>query len=364
MGCSVEVPVFTDTNMGTHVALSVSPNITSGDFMRELEKTHFNCFPELGEIRVYGLMVKRKSCFYHLPESVPIKHAFQGLKGTWFLHTEASSLGGSDLSGLSNHVTVETRNHTYDGSNVTDPMEPKSYTAIAVRDKNKSKGKRRRIKRYHCLKAVLWGLLRTVYFSRKSRRKRVKKNRSLACTVSPSAKERSGFCTSGNEEEHRKEWISKVVECPSESSSEVVSVSGIIERYFSNFDGMNHFGSPSSSEVNSRVICSWSNEQLKVTTDGNHSNIQIGTTPLFTTKTPARETPFSLSTNPRPGTSRDKLEITEVGKRLVMASNTLGISSSKQRPAISISRFKDGKLLGLDSSLVRSMVFEMSDDDD
>ncbi|XP_019072620.1 uncharacterized protein LOC104877623 isoform X3 [Vitis vinifera] len=324
-------------------------------------------------------MVRRKSCFYHLPESVPIKHAFQGLKGTWFLHTEASSLGGSDLSSLSNHVTVETRNHTYDGSNVTDPMEPKSYTAIAVRDKNKSKGRRRRIKRYHCLKAVLWGLLRTVYFSRKSRRKRVKKNRSLACTVSgiengcpgrskkisgPSAKERSGFCTSGNEEEHRKEWISKVVECPSERSSEVVSVSGIIERYFSNFDGMNHFGSPSSSEVNSRVISSWSNEQLRVTTDGNHSDIQIGTTPLLTTKTPARETPFSLSTNSRPGTSRDKLEITEVGKRLVMASNTLGISSSKQRPAISISRFKDGKLLGLDSSLVRSMVFEMSDDDD
>ncbi|XP_034677969.1 uncharacterized protein LOC117908478 isoform X2 [Vitis riparia] len=325
-------------------------------------------------------MVKRKSCFYHLPESVPIKHAFQGLKGTWFLHTEASSLGGSDLSGLSNHVTVETRNQTCDGSNVTDPMEPKSYTAIAVRDKNKSKGKRRRIKRYHCLKAVLWGLLRTVYFSRKSRRrKRVKKNRSLACTVSgiengcpgrskkipgPSAKERSSFCTSGNEEEHRKEWISKVVECPSERSSEVVSVSGIIERYFSNFDVMNHFGSPSSSEVNSRVICSWSNEPLRVPTDGNHSNIQIGTTPLLTTKTPARETPFSLSTNSRPGTSRDKLEITEVGKRLVMASNTLGISSSKQRPAISISRFKDGKLLGLDSSLVRSMVFEMSDDDD
>lgn len=316
--------------------------------------------------------MKRKSCFYYLPESVPIKHAFEGWKGTWFLHTKASSLGGSDPSGLSKHVTVETRNRASDVCNVADPIEPKRYTAVAVRDKNRSKCKRRRIKRNRCLKAVLWGLLRTVYFSRKSRRKRVKKHCSPVCTVSdiengcpgPSTKKRSDFCSLGNEEGHGKERISKMVECPSERSSEVVSVTGIIKRYFSNFDDMNHFGSPSSSEVNSRMICCYSTEHLGATIDGNHSNIQIGVTPLITTRTPPRETPFLFSTNLRPETSRDKLERTEVGKRLVVAFNTLGISSSNQNPAISLNRFKDKTLLGVESTLVRSMVFEMSDDDD
>ena len=298
---------------------------------------------------------------------MPIKHAFQGLKRTWFLRTEVKSLGGSKLSGLSNHVTVETRNHASDGSNVADPIEPKSYTAVAVRNKNRSKRKRRGKKRYHCLKAVMWGLLGGLYFSRKRRRKRVvKKNCFPACTVSvsdiedgcpgPSAKERSDFCTLGKEEELGKEWMSKMVECsPTERSSEVVSVTGIIERYFSNSDDMTYFRSPSNSEVTSRVICSCS------TKDANRSNIQIG---VFETKTPARETPFSLSTNPRSGPARDKLERTQVGKRVVEALNTLGVSSSNQSPAISINRLKDEKLLGLDSNLVRSMVFEMSDGDD
>ncbi|KAJ0046081.1 hypothetical protein Pint_03845 [Pistacia integerrima] len=52
-----EVPVFTDTNLGTHIAMAVSPDITTGDFKRELAKTHFSCFPKIGEIEVYGLMV-------------------------------------------------------------------------------------------------------------------------------------------------------------------------------------------------------------------------------------------------------------------------------------------------------------------
>ncbi|KAA8527074.1 hypothetical protein F0562_008697 [Nyssa sinensis] len=93
---SVGVPVFTDTNLGTRLAVAIPPDTTAGDFKRELERAHLNCFPKLGKIRIHGLMVKRKSCFYHLPESLPIKHAFQGLKGTWFLHMEACPWGGFD----------------------------------------------------------------------------------------------------------------------------------------------------------------------------------------------------------------------------------------------------------------------------
>ncbi|KAL3584227.1 hypothetical protein D5086_015288 [Populus alba] len=83
-----EVAVFTDTNMDTHIAMGISPDITVADFKRELEKMHFNCFPKLGEIKVYELKVRRNNCFYHLLESLPIKYAFQGLKGNWFLHVE------------------------------------------------------------------------------------------------------------------------------------------------------------------------------------------------------------------------------------------------------------------------------------
>ncbi|KAJ0101363.1 hypothetical protein Patl1_03930 [Pistacia atlantica] len=32
-----EVPVFTDTNLGTHIAMAVSPDITTGDFKSEAE---------------------------------------------------------------------------------------------------------------------------------------------------------------------------------------------------------------------------------------------------------------------------------------------------------------------------------------
>ncbi|KAK9268822.1 hypothetical protein L1049_000586 [Liquidambar formosana] len=106
-------------------------------------------------------------------------------------------------------------------------------------------------------------------------------------------------------------------------------------------------------------------EQLNAKTDGNHSNIEVGAMPDFMAKTPLRKLPFLLPQDTRSRTSRDKLERTEVGKRLVTASNNLGISTSKQTPVISICRFKDGTLLGSNSSsLVRSLAFEINDSDD
>ncbi|XP_065875175.1 uncharacterized protein [Euphorbia lathyris] len=81
-----KVVVFTDTNIDTHIAMPVSPDITATDFKRELERRHLSFFPALGEIEAHEVMVRRKNCFYHLTESLPIKYAFQGLKGRWFLH--------------------------------------------------------------------------------------------------------------------------------------------------------------------------------------------------------------------------------------------------------------------------------------
>ncbi|XP_065875177.1 uncharacterized protein [Euphorbia lathyris] len=60
-----KVVVFTDTNIDTHIAMPVSPDITATDFKRELERRHLSFFPALGEIEAHEVM---------------------GLKGRWFLH--------------------------------------------------------------------------------------------------------------------------------------------------------------------------------------------------------------------------------------------------------------------------------------
>ncbi|KAK2640150.1 hypothetical protein Ddye_027945 [Dipteronia dyeriana] len=112
---SEEVAVFTDTNLSTHIAMAVSTDITAGEFKRKLERTHFSCFPSIGEIKVYGLMVKRKSSFYHLSDSVPIKHAFQGLKGTWFLHAEAKPSIELDKIHLSQYIDAKVKKSNLNG---------------------------------------------------------------------------------------------------------------------------------------------------------------------------------------------------------------------------------------------------------
>ncbi|XP_028759237.1 uncharacterized protein LOC114718143, partial [Neltuma alba] len=87
-----EVSVFADTNLGTRIALNVPHNITAGAFKRDFERVHFLCLPNSGKIQVNGLMVKRKLCFYYLPDSLPLKYVFHRMRGAWFLHVEAIHL--------------------------------------------------------------------------------------------------------------------------------------------------------------------------------------------------------------------------------------------------------------------------------
>ena len=82
--------IFVDTNMDTHLALSTSPSETIDDLRAKIRKGHLSCFPHLGEIDVGSLMVKRKSLFYHLVDSMLVGSAFHGLKGTRFLLVEIS----------------------------------------------------------------------------------------------------------------------------------------------------------------------------------------------------------------------------------------------------------------------------------
>ncbi|CAK9145112.1 unnamed protein product [Ilex paraguariensis] len=415
---NVEVPVFIDTNLDTHIALTISPRTTYGQFKREFESTHLNCFPKFGEIMINGLMVKQKShfyhlpeslpllhafqgefesthlnCFpkfgeiminglmvkqkshfYHLPESLPLLHAFQGIKGTWCIHIEACLWSSSDPSCSSKSVAAEVADHNSNGGNVTDCAVLDDCVTSTNMNTN-TKRKKKRVKRFHYLKSALLDVLRAVHLSKKKKKKwkRPQKNYSLNYPVNTLEKvhldrnmgvfapEKCGFLGSASEAECSGQWDScSAVETPGETLSESVSVSGIIKKYFSSYEEVT-----SSSEVIFKPIQSGHKEQLKARTNDYPPNVQVDITPQFAAKTPNQMILFPLPTDPSSEPSRKKLKKTEVGKRLLVASNNLGISASKQKPAVSLFRCLEGKLLMPNSSsLVRSLVFEIVEDDD
>ncbi|KAG7595319.1 hypothetical protein ISN45_Aa01g040140 [Arabidopsis thaliana x Arabidopsis arenosa] len=104
MAVAEEVTVFAETNLGTRIVMTVPLDITAADFKRKLEKTHASCFSNLGEIQVHGLMVKRKSRFYYLVESVPIKYIFGDNQKPWFIHAEARVVSRSQEPSISNSI--------------------------------------------------------------------------------------------------------------------------------------------------------------------------------------------------------------------------------------------------------------------
>ncbi|GFZ21186.1 COP1-interacting protein 4 [Actinidia rufa] len=84
--------VFIDTNLDTHLATIVSDTDTVYDLKRKIVIEHPKCFPNVGEIKILALKVKRNRNFYHLSDSMLVKSAFDGVKKSWFLSVDASSL--------------------------------------------------------------------------------------------------------------------------------------------------------------------------------------------------------------------------------------------------------------------------------
>ncbi|KAG2328066.1 hypothetical protein Bca52824_010794 [Brassica carinata] len=107
MAFAGEVAVFVETNLGTRIAITVSLDFTSADFKRKVEETHVSCLPSLGEIRVHSLMVQRKSQFYYLAQSVPIKYIFRDNHSKpWFIHAEATLVNRSQEPSISNRFGI------------------------------------------------------------------------------------------------------------------------------------------------------------------------------------------------------------------------------------------------------------------
>ncbi|XP_021288663.1 uncharacterized protein LOC110419862 [Herrania umbratica] len=296
MASEAEVAVFTDTNLGTHLAVAVSPDTTVGDFQRKLERMHCSCFPKLGKIEVYALMVKRKSCFYHLPLSMPIKYAFEHQEGTWFLHIEARILKASDGPCLSNFAAPEVGDHKCDGNHLTNSLV---------------------------------------------------QNIGQVAMISGDAAERD---------------LSSMTKYPTNMSLREISAAGIINGCLLNCSGVSkHANSP----ITGRTIQSLPEDQPRTKADDCCSSIQIGDSRRFMVRTPPKQSLFLLPTAQMTGTPREKFVDSEVGKRIIIASNNIRISANKQRPTTPLSRFRDGKLLRYKNlSLAKFLVFEISDSDD
>ncbi|KAK3199999.1 hypothetical protein Dsin_023414 [Dipteronia sinensis] len=123
--------------------------------------------------------------------------------------------------------------------------------------------------------------------------------------------------------------------------------------------------------VSNFVGCSYGIEKgcpvkkLKAKTDDKCSSIHIDTLPQFAVKTPPRRLHFPSPTFSKRGTLKNTPKNTEVGKRLVRASEKLSVSACKKSSALLLSRMKKRKLSHRSTATVaKFLVFEISDRED
>lgn len=82
--------VFIDTNLDTHLAVIVSDSDTVFDLKKKIVFEHLRCFPEMSELKISSVKVKRKRHYYHLPDTMLVRGVFEGIKKEWFLSVDAS----------------------------------------------------------------------------------------------------------------------------------------------------------------------------------------------------------------------------------------------------------------------------------
>ncbi|KAM3251090.1 putative protein isoform X1 [Capsicum annuum] len=82
--------VFIDTDLDTHLAVLVSDSDTVSDLKIKAIFKHLECFPEMRELKISSVKVKRKGHYYHLPDTMIVRCVFEGTKNSWFLSVDAS----------------------------------------------------------------------------------------------------------------------------------------------------------------------------------------------------------------------------------------------------------------------------------
>ncbi|EXB86768.1 hypothetical protein L484_007792 [Morus notabilis] len=370
MGSKIKVPIFTQTNLGTRLVVCVPSNITAGDFKRELETVHIKCFPGSGEIEVYGLMVKKKSCFYYLPNSIPVKCAFHGVRGTWFLRAEARTSSEPFCPCLLDSVSKDLDLVLSNDSIITDPLEPEN-SVVSIDNSNK-----------RCEEEKYGEMELQSHKPPKKKKKRKRKScildykdngneKKFVCAgAKPSsltANKISDYCPFATEAEARYQQASReMTDATGDMFSEVKSVTSIINRYFPSSSEMKAHASPASSDVTSKRQSRRRKRSKTKSGDDGALSTQVDSVPKFSGRQhPSNLLPCRLPTSPSQGTSKGKIDGADVGKRLIVALDNLGISSSKTISPARLCRSRYGKGLHLNSSsLVKKAVFEISDSDD
>ncbi|KAG6384160.1 hypothetical protein SASPL_156040 [Salvia splendens] len=82
--------VFIDTNLGTHIAVSVCSSDTVSDLKKKVTVAHMQSFPEIGDIEVHSVKLEQRSNYYHLSDNMLVWTAFGEVNRNWFLSVTAS----------------------------------------------------------------------------------------------------------------------------------------------------------------------------------------------------------------------------------------------------------------------------------
>ena len=288
-----------------------------------------------------------------------MKHAFEGVRGTWFLHVEARTSSECFKPYLLNPATEDIECASK-ASSITEPLGPTdSVTSTDTSDKKGKKGKECREKELQSHKPSLDERTRLVYVSRKNKRKEREREK---CFLGYKASgDEAKFLYAGSEKvalpansSYDDQQASRsVTEVPSETFSEVKSVTSIIRRYFPNSNEKTGFSSPTSSEATSR--------RKKTKRDHCCSSAKVKSFPKVADQSPSNLLLFPLPANPAEKTLTGSVDRAEVGERLVMATNSLGLFPSKKRSAIHLCRKARHREA---ASLIRLSVFDISDSDD
>ncbi|ONK68617.1 uncharacterized protein A4U43_C05F14010 [Asparagus officinalis] len=345
-GSCDEIPVFIDTNIGTHLALSIPPDIKAGDLKRRLEKEHLSCFGNLGEIVVHTLMVKRRSYFYHLPDSLPIKSAFHGIRRTWFLQMNASMLQNieSDESPLK-----RTQNHK-DQMIQSSEEEPSTLSNSDITQCSQ--------------------LENLITFKDKSRVSVVNGEQPETHPV-PMDNGNANHLLSGHQLESR--------DAPSMNISKEISVTGIISRYFSDSDGVTSCRKKHKQKFEETHM----NDIASLIRASNFLVDQVSTKRLVESDTDSLCSVNNViisdmkqfkaaSSVVRKRTRRCRRmsqfrysEKAQVGKKLIQAANNISISGSWRKLSRPTFMERCGNLLAHESGgLVRNLAFEIDVLDD
>ncbi|KAM0940802.1 hypothetical protein DsansV1_C18g0154111 [Dioscorea sansibarensis] len=83
-------PIFIDTNLDTHLAMGIFWDDTVADLKRKVRMEHVLCFPDIGEITVRAIKVRREATVYNLSDLMLVRSAFNGINGAWFLIVDAT----------------------------------------------------------------------------------------------------------------------------------------------------------------------------------------------------------------------------------------------------------------------------------